>query len=332
MKRIAQFIAIAALLLPASPVAPTAAAPPCAPIEAQAWWKESGEAAPGRHAHIGTCFPTDVVTGIVTFPIKVMWHAQPLGATATRIRIQDGSTTIWSKTSGLPAVGGVADVALTVNASIDTNKLATGRHELRFGSYVRQPDGNVQLVSTGWQLCVRSCSPRQVRSADHWTEARGWYTGAVGYQNARFLSPLPTASVSGIWRPTIQCAAPSGGTPSMCEAYLDPNFHHGSSGTLLYHANGAAKTTLAIDTSKLAPGTHKLVIRTDAQSANPRGVDSGVMVVSFTVGGAAAPQAPPPPTGTPSPLPAPTVTPPPSIVAPPPATAPPSSTPGVCGI
>ncbi|MEK6719427.1 MAG: hypothetical protein AABZ33_02010 [Chloroflexota bacterium] len=281
MKRLGICIAIAALLFPS---AVSTAATPCAPIEAQAWWLAPDEAAPGRHTHIATCFPTGVVSGRITFPITVKWHAQPLGATATRVRIQADGSNIWSQTSGLPVVGGVADVGVTINATIDTDRLSTGRHELRFAAATRQPDDQTQLVSSGWQLCVRSCTPRLTRSADNWTEARGWYTGGIGYENARFLTALPVGPVTGTWRPTVQCAAPSGASPSMCEVYLDPDFHHGSAGTLLYHADGAAKTTLAIDTAALATGTHKLVIRTDAQSASPRGVDSGVMVVSFTVG------------------------------------------------
>ncbi len=322
MKRLGILIAIAALAIPFTV---STAAPPCAPIEAQAWWLAPGEAAPGRHTHIGTCFPTVAVSGRITFPITVKWHEQPVGASATRIRIQDGSTTIWSQSSGLPSVGGKADVSMTVNATIDTDKLSTGRHELRFGAYTRQPDGDDQLVSSGWQLCVRSCSPRSVRSAEHWTEARGWYTGAVGYENARFLSPLPVSPIEGTWRPVIQCAAPSGASPNGCFVYLDPNFHAGDSGKLLYQAGGAAKTTLAIDTAKLTPGAHKLVIRTDAPSVSPLGIDSGVMVIGFTVGSGgpaipstAAPTAPP----TAAPAAPPTAAP----------TAPPTAAPSVCGI
>lgn len=71
---------------------------------------------------------------------------------------------------------------------------------------------------------------------------------------------------------TFQCADPSGATTTSCDAYLDPDFHAGDSGTLLYHASGATKATIA-----LPSGDHRVVIK--AAATTSAGTNSSVMVV-----------------------------------------------------
>lgn len=241
-------------------------------LESQAWWDSAGLAIPtnvGHHIHVGMCWPVNpdgsdaLVDGILHLDVRVLLHNQ-IGVT-NYLRFQDASGTASIK---IPLVVGPGDVTTWVPVDLDLGLWGTGRRETHITVNIQNnTDGKRQFNSTGWQLCVRSCTP--IYRKGPWTEARGWYEGH-DYQNARFLSLLPVAPVSGLWTFNVRLVQTGPGG-----VFVDPNFHAGIEGTRL--ADGGYSGNLTVDTRLLANGTHRLVlVASDGKSA-------GVQLVTFVV-------------------------------------------------
>ena len=67
-------------------------------------------------------------------------------------------------------------------------------------------------------------------------------------------------------------------------AYIDPRFHCAcpeEKGIIVREGQGQFIGNLRIDTSTLAPGPHRLVLRADSAIAD--GTNSGLIVIPFTV-------------------------------------------------
>lgn len=275
-------------------------------IESQAWWKAPDEAEPGRHVHLGACFPLDeVVDGLLVIDARVILHGQPGGARLVRVRAGSQEETLFDRTADLPLLSD--DTPWTIPITVDLSRLSTGRHEIRMSAFVDQPDGQRQFQSTGWQTCVRACSP-SYRSGDHVT-ARGWYTGTE-YTNADFRSAIPSGAVSGNWTFNVALVPGAGGTAVTAHSvHVDPDFHNGSPGLVVRRGSGPFTGTVTIDTRALSDGPHRLVLRAD--SAIAAGRNSGIQVVPFVVandGGSATGPAPTTDPGASQPTPTPTTT------------------------
>jgi hypothetical protein len=256
---------------------PTSNEPPpsaTATAESQAWWAIDGfdiPSAVGHHIHLRVTYPTGIVDGRVTFPVRVTLHDQ-VGSTNI-VRLQNEG----SYSQSVPFVLGPCDDCfrdLTITA--DVSNWSTGRHELRFTANVpdEQPDvsGDQRMFqSTGIQLCVRSCTP-SYRSGD-WLEARGWYDGH-GYQNARLTSTL--ASVRSGGTISVRLAPGSDGLPTKgAGVYIDPNFHDGNPGIVV--REWAGPYTGSVTLPDLPSGSHRLVL------VAHDGKNAGVLQVPFVV-------------------------------------------------
>ena len=169
-----------------------------APIGYQSWWlASSGEALPGRHAHIDNlCWPANnkIVSGTLSFRLNVQLHAQPTGAKLTRVRLKDypGGVDRWVAAKPYPQPDARGNLVTTFTATINTGSLSAGRHEFRWGIYVTQPDGKVQLLSTRSEICIRSCSP--VFRSGNYQGNGSWYANdSIGYEDTRIYSPFPVS-------------------------------------------------------------------------------------------------------------------------------------------
>lgn len=168
----------------------------------QAWWADTGQhpAFGSRHAHIDNlCIPVNnkIVNGVQTFNFQVQLHKQPPGARLTRVRINDqpSSVDIWKQTTGLTQPNASGNMTQQFSVPINLSNIATGRREWRFGVYVLQPNGKVQLLSSRTQICVRSCSPAY-RSLSAFPILQGngawyWKDTDPGYVDARVRSSIP---------------------------------------------------------------------------------------------------------------------------------------------
>jgi hypothetical protein len=256
-------------------------------LESQGWWVQT----PGStgtdfgHVHVGMCFPLgQQVRGVVTLDVRLTMHDNPgrLGRLDGGIRTRDGGYSLWSVPIGLTCPTGTCVV--WTQLKVDTSQVPTdGRAEWRFRPRVRTPDGKAFDPSTGWQAYLANGGGRPV---EHYRDrdsaiARGWYEDS-GYVNAG-ISAVPTAPVSGTWTPSVNLDTGSEGPPvTFHGVYVDPDFHRGSKGIVIREGQGPYGGTVAIDTARLSPGPHRLVLRSDAR--DPSGsTSSGVLVVHFTV-------------------------------------------------
>jgi uncharacterized protein YjdB len=264
------------------PPPPSTNSPTCAQyaepriwLESQGWWDSRGLVIPsrvGEHIHVGTCWPVTpdggdaTVTGTVHFDVRVTLHDETGKTDILRVAQESVIRQI------VPLVmGPAADATVWVPFDVNTDGWDTGRREWRWTANVpRNSEGNRQFQSTGWQLCVRACTPNETYRAGPWTEGRGWYDDGHGYQNARFLSKLPYAPLSGLWTFRVRLVQRGVGG-----VFIDPDFHAGNQGIKI--ASGGYDGNLTIDTRTLSNGVHRLVlVASDNQSA-------GVQVIEFRV-------------------------------------------------
>jgi hypothetical protein len=240
-------------------------------LESQGWWGPMPRTARTGHVHVGTCFPhAQTVRGVLTFDVRVKLHEND--GVAYLLRLSVGSSVVTSQTISMSCE---EDCTRWFTLSYDTSKWAyDGRQELRLTAKIKQPDGTTQYQSTGWQVYFANGKPlRNYRSSDV-VIARGWYTN-FGYANATLETPLPLEPISGTWTPRVNFSR------SGYLATIDADFHGGNEGTVVARGTGSGDRQLAIDTTKLANGPHKLVlVSSDVRSA---GTNSGVQVIPFVV-------------------------------------------------
>ena len=190
----------------------------------QSWWANDGEdpTFESRHVHIDNiCVPlgSTILDGPQTFTFHVQLHNQPAGSEFTRLRVTDycsgtscaignngSGHNVFAQTTNLPQPDANGNLVAPFSVTLDLSTADAGRHEFRFGVYVTQPDGKVQLLSSRTQINVRATSPsyRTTSSYPIGTQGiGGWYEKDTdpGYVDVKVLSgfpestgPLPTPS------------------------------------------------------------------------------------------------------------------------------------------
>lgn len=266
-------LAAAAAAAAPDPLRCTGYAEPRIWLESQAWWDSTGLSIParvGEHIHVGMCWPVTADGGVATVTdnkllvdVRVLLHDQK---DKTHIfRVSDAGTVMQYQSF----VIGPGNAERWIPYSVDLSKWPTGSREFRWTARIKTPNHPEQFNSTGWQLCVRSCTP--AFRTEPYTEARGYYA-FHDYKNARFMSKLPVAPVSGLWTFKIRLldTGPGG-------VYVDADFHNGSAGTVIRPTGGPFLGDVTIDTRLLANGYHRLVL------VSSDGNDGAVQVIGFTV-------------------------------------------------
>jgi hypothetical protein len=190
---------------------------------------------------------------------------------------------------------GVGTCTFWFHFDLNVNKFpVSGLEEIRFRSTVQQksPSGDREEMrpSLNFQVRVANGRTRSNVTRYPYLRGKGWYTGPE-YCEASLLSRVPDRARSGIWRPRVLLDDHDGGTAGDAAVTrhtvtLDPDFHAvpQNPGTVLQQdADGLPATTLAIDTTRLTNGPHKLRLRSDCDAPAQGSVNSGVLVVPFTV-------------------------------------------------
>ena len=267
-------------------------------LEAQSWWLQT----PGAtgtdfgHVHVGTCFPyLQDVSASVPFDIQVKLHNNPGRLYQVDVQAFNDAYGVKLLTSTDPGFTcPTGDCTLTYHLDAPTTGLAVGGlTEFRVRATVRTPDGNDFLATDGWLAYVRNgtTSVDTHYLAPNITEARGWYglpgTDGLGYENARLRSPVPTAALSGTWTPEVETLPGAGPSSPVTHTLvtIDPAFHDmpPDRGKVQLDQTGAFRGPIAVDTTQLANGPHKLVVASSADNPNRGSTQSGVMVIPFTV-------------------------------------------------
>jgi hypothetical protein len=241
------------------------------------------------HVHVGACIPErETIRGVVPFNIRVILHDNPstLRYVAVVVKGPGYETTVAKPTlSGFTCPTGTCTAWLSYN--LDTSAfLFSGRQEIRFRALLDTPDGNSMHGGMNFQVIVENGKPLDDYEREQHLRGKGWYTTA-GYCEATLKSvPIPDAAVSGVWSPTVAMIEHSTGTVNMpisrYSARLDADIHAGNLGTLLKEGAGAWEGSLPIDTTTLADGPHKLMLK--AECDDPSGsTNAGVLVIPFDV-------------------------------------------------
>lgn len=279
-------LALAAVLIFIA-AAPANAVEPCVKLGSQVWWRAAGLSLPsqiGEHIHIDACWPEygTIITGsTLHVDMVVTVHNADLSVHPTFLtRIRVG----WrgaSESIGSDVIDTTANVGITLDANGDGMRtfpldipiggMATGSDEIRLNAFAG-PTADLMLASTGWRVCIRSCTITSPK-----TIGKGWYDGH-GYQNAVLTSQVPKTARSGNWTITANMNPGGGGLATVQHGiYIDPNFHGGSAGIVIRQASGSFSGSVTIDTRTLTNGPHKLVLM--ARDANL----AGLQVIPFEV-------------------------------------------------
>ncbi|HEX2222387.1 MAG TPA: hypothetical protein VHK06_07660 [Candidatus Limnocylindria bacterium] len=303
--RLIRLCLIALLLVPwnAGNPAPARAADPltCAGypqrrifLESQSWWSASTSIPLGgrsEHVHTGVCFPfNQTLRGVVSLDVVTKMHMVP-GWYLRFVRVQaasdqDGVRTL--RTLDIKTQRCTTNDCTFINRiSFDTSSLGAGRWEFRVHSEIREGQlvsDPASLATNGWHACVRLCSGGRTPQATDWPEGRGWYkneSGSVkGYVNARLDQYPPIAAVPARWCPDVRTLKGAGDEPvTRSFVSIDPDWHRGYAGRVIWNAPGTRDGPLCIDTTRLSDGQHKLFIRADWEA----GPLAGAFVVPFRV-------------------------------------------------
>jgi len=244
------------------------AAPPTETHGSQGWWLRSGIVVPtavGSHIHLDATIVRDgfPVDGRLDIPATVTLH--DAAGTTSWVRAGTEAQTLFQQALKL---GPCANCLTQVTVSLDLSGVPTGRHEIRISANIPDEDpaltGSQRFFQT-WnaQICVRACSPTY-RSSGPVIESRDWYQDH-GYQAASIRSKLtdikPGAVVS------VRMGPGSGGMPTVLSGvYLNPNFHAGDAGRVLFQRNGPYTGPVTIPTDAACP-CKLAVLASDGQSA-----------------------------------------------------------------
>jgi hypothetical protein len=169
------------------------------------------------------------------------------------------------------------------SSSVDNWRAFTGVREARFTADTTSKQGKRQYQSGAWNAFFHQAG------APVGITARGWYEGP-GYTNVTLkdsnlgvgtgfrASVLSSTPVPAAW--TINYSLAQGAAYFF--AYIDPDIHHGTKGTVVLENKTGSSGVFTVDTSGLAPGTHVLIVGGWEKAA--AGWNAGVLRVPFLVG------------------------------------------------
>lgn len=256
-----------------------------ATMESQAWWALNGFNIPttvGNHVHVRVTYPTTIVDGIVSFPLRITLHNQVGGTSWLRLHAVTPSGSNIERYREDFVLAGCTDCFRDTSITVNVSGWPTGRHELRFTANVPDEQPTVtgaqrMFQSTGIQLCVRSCTPSY--RTGNFLEARGWYDNSPQgkehfYQNARLTSALSTVRSGGTI--TVRLGPGADGLTTIgAGVYIDPSFHDGNPGIIVDEWKAAFTGTVELPV--LPSGSHRLVLLAHD------GQNGGVLQISFIV-------------------------------------------------
>lgn len=276
----------------------------------QGWWTYDAPGSPQSHIHMEGCVPDRetldaAVTPSFTANIKLVMHDNPGSITYASMIYKgtDYETTVEKEyINGLSCPVGVCSTWVQFSQPLSLFG-HTGLQEIRFRVFVPQPNGpsgakkeqhtslNIQNTIVGTGKSVANVT------RELFARAKGWWTTFL-YTEATAIDAdpagpglVPDGPVSGIWSPVVRQVTHSSDASfpvTHVFATLDANFHATppDPGMVLYdHDGDTPQQALSIDTTQLANGVHKLLLKTSSHSSavpDP-GTNEGVVVIPFLV-------------------------------------------------
>lgn len=291
-------------------------------IDAQDWWATTpgrigldGDAGDDfGHLHTGLCFPImSSLQGVVQLKVRSVLHHNPGKFREIEVQLYQGDDAnivagelhfnrrmnTCVQTGGQLTDGGMTCTWWDTIA-VDTRKARyDGEVQFRVRAFMGEPDGKDMRTSTSLHANLRN-GGRTVYDNLYQEltdlEGRGWYTN-LNYAASRLkLSPQLLKPISGTWRvPVSMMRGAEGSSVTGWYAGIDTDFHNNNPGLPLCPAGvrqpngilqcGAATFNgqLAIDTTKLSNGWHRLLLKTDQYDPETGSTHSGVLATYFLV-------------------------------------------------
>jgi len=259
-------------------------------LDSQGWWVPQ----PGQtgqnfgHIHLSTCYPLySTVSGTVPFDLQLVMHDNPGAIRRIRVYICSNQQNkqpcpeqpVVPLNLTCPSPG-----TCTFWQHVDVNTLNypyDGLANIRFRVEALEPDGHTLRTSQYWLTDIENGNPPLTSPSD-FIKARGWYSGGAGYSNADLKHSSWPPPTSGTWTINFQC----GSTLEVldCLVAVDPDFHAGSDGIVLFNQAGADRpSSVTLDLSTLTPGTHYLAIRSRTLVTKLASSSAGILKLPFTV-------------------------------------------------
>jgi hypothetical protein len=267
-------------------------------IDCQAWWQPAGQG-PG-HIHIAADMPLrQALDGEEHMVLQLEAFNQPRGTKWKTLQVDiDGLETQNVAPSAhwpwacATAPGGVASREVQIQFSTlyapEENRFS-GWTELKLTGIVQRFDGRM-LLRTRIPVYLENDYPVRSRAPLAFSGSTGWFfestTGTNhGYPTAKLYQQSEQEALAGVpasWSPVVGVV--SNLTPlSHMRVCVDPAFHAGNAGTVIYDDVPLTKTPVGpIETSTLTPGWHRLFVEAREASFSA-GSASGVVVYRFWV-------------------------------------------------
>jgi hypothetical protein len=258
-------------------------------LETQDWWNPIPELNTLGHVHLGMCFPVgQTVSGIVDFDLRVLMHDNK--GTLARVKQQDDSSKehLLLFPNITPPDGGLQE--FWFEGDIDTTDMPDGVRTFRWYADIDHTNGNTQTARMQLPLNVQNGGGGGGgESVGEW-RFMNWYRVASPERDWGYVGPvideIPLSPVSGTWEVGINCAVNGdGNSPKISRslAHIDPAFHAvpPDTGTTVLDVDGAQNGPVAIDTTGLTNGAHRLTVR--CQQVDGDELHEGVAVIPFVV-------------------------------------------------
>lgn len=257
-------------------------------IEAQDWWTQNGDPAPGRHIHTTVHFPLhQVVSGTFTLPVDVALHGNPGRVGFVRIQLFDKYTKVVNVSGWQCAT----DCTFHVDIPINTSGLADAKWEARVTANIAASDatfGKRMYTTSRYHLFTENGnggSNDKSQPVYRSPGVAGWYEGP-GYTNVYCGSGIVSGAESGF---DLLTQTQTGVVSTACRwdgsgrymATVNPNFHAGNPGKVLLSGSGATSKKITIDTTQLPAGRNNLVVLSCTKVSS--GESCGVIKMPFQV-------------------------------------------------
>lgn len=245
-------------------------------LETQSWWVQgnTGLSAPGAnfahdstHVHLGRAYPSGEQFILppagqgYTWPYLAIFH-NDVGGTVRQVR--GGGFQIGSDGSILKDPNSVG-VKITTNDQklagnivypadrVNTWRAFTGTAETRFTADTTSRFGQRQFNSTRWFTQLNAPGQPVI------IKARGWYQGGdyVDVQLSTKTRASTLANGTAIF-PGKTLTYAIGAGAQWAFAYIDPDLHNGSKGTVLFENRTGSSGSFVVPA--LSPGVHKLML------------------------------------------------------------------------
>jgi hypothetical protein len=259
--------------------------------EGQCWFKEDSDESDFGFGHIhlgGGMMPVymPLPLGPVSFLLTFQMHDQE--GTLQKLDfigagLRDPATSPWSP---LIPYGDYEQIAVTRTYTVQPRPKDDGWQLIKPEIFLRDMMGRARKCRLSLQLNFgRGTVPTEHLMCEAWPSPSD--TDGRAYSNATLhKQDIPLKPLSGLWSPRFRFHS-SSGLPRHGFVSIDPSFHAGSRGTVLFeqeNLNGDFRTLpVPIDTRALTNGVHKLCLKCSDRGMHPNGTMQGLLLVPFLV-------------------------------------------------